>query len=52
MTRLKAKEDLNVLNDKKGERVERMDEWMNEKCRGGGWFLFIDLLVTLGEMSF
>ena len=36
MTRLKAKEDLNVLNDKKGERVERMDEWMNEKCRGGG----------------
>ena len=36
MTRLKAKEDLNVLNDKKGERVERMDEWMNEKCHGGG----------------
>ena len=30
MTRLEAKEDLNVLNDNKGERVERMDGWMDE----------------------
>lgn len=30
MTTLEAKEDLNVLNDNKGERVERMDGWMDE----------------------
>ena len=31
MTRLEAKED---LNDKKGERMERIDEWMKMPWEG------------------
>ena len=27
MTKLEAKKDLNFLNDKKRERLERMNEW-------------------------
>ena len=45
ITRLEAKED---LNDKKGERVERMDEWMNKKCHGVPIYRYIgDLLEEM-----
>ena len=44
MTRLEAKEDLNVLNDKKGEKMERTNEWMKiewemPRGEGGGPYL-------------
>lgn len=43
MIRFKDKED---LKDKKGEKMERMDEWMKMLLGGKGGSLFIDLLVT------
>ena len=52
MTRLEAKEDLNVLNDKKGEKMERTNEWMKNEWMKNEWemgrrgSLFIDFLVT------
>ena len=48
MTRLEAKED---LKDKKGERVERKDEWMKMPFRGRE-SLFIDLKWPLEDNVF
>ena len=43
MIRFKDKED---LKDKKGKKMERVDEWMTMLLGGEGGSLFIDLMVT------
>ena len=47
MTKLEAKKNLNVLNDKKWERVERMDEWMRNVRRTPIYRFVRDLLEEM-----